>query len=274
MAFRFSCRLFALVALLTVWIPGHANAQGIFDKTSLPKTVIATGQTETLGMIELTLRQSSTAADTLTINVSPLRITNTSASDIRITTFGAITVGTTTIVADKGLVKIPVNAGATSGSIEIQGIRVAVAGTGITSVTANLSWDNGQNYFFASGTSGTVTTSAAVPVVNSVQTGLAVDPNTTNIVIYNNKVVKDTGTFVIHEGYPGAFVSGTDFGQDTPTQVQIRVSDMPAGLTLHFPASVTATETAATLTTTTGSAVDIASTGNSTVVYSYGSSTG
>ena len=102
MASRFSCRFLFLFTAVTMWLPSKANAQGIFDKTSIPKSVISTGQTETLGMIELTLRQSSTAKDTLTIDVSPLQITNTTASDISVTTIGAITTGTPTIVADQG----------------------------------------------------------------------------------------------------------------------------------------------------------------------------
>src|SRR5579871_5190177 len=234
MAFRFSCRLSFLVAALAVMFPLKSNAQGFFDNVSLPKAVIATGQTETLGMIELTLRQNNIVADTLTIDVSPFRITNTNAADISITTLGAITVGATTVIPDQGQVKIPVNAGASSGGIIIQGIRVAVAGTGATSITAKLSWDRAQN-FFASGTPPALSNSATLLVVNSVQNGLSVDPVTTNFVIYNNQVVKNTGIVVVHEGYAGAWTNSTAFGQTTPTQIQIRVSDMPSGLTLHFP---------------------------------------
>src|SRR5215467_3035004 len=152
MASRFTCRISFLI-VLAMLLPYEANAQGFFSTVSIPKTVIATGQTETLGMIELTLRQNNTASDTLTIDVSPLQVTNKNASDIRITTLGALTVGTTTIIADQGQVKIPVNAGAASGSIMIEGIRVAVAGTGATSIAAKLSWDKSQNYFMNGSTS-------------------------------------------------------------------------------------------------------------------------
>jgi hypothetical protein len=276
MAARFTCRISFLIALAML-LPYEANAQGFFDKVSIPKTVIATGQTETLGMIELTLRQNNTASDTLTIDVSPLQVTNKSAADIRITTLGAITLGATTIIADQGQVKIPVNAGAASGSIIIEGIRVAVAGTGATAVTAKLSWDRGQNYF-TSGAPSSLTNSVSLPVVNAVQSGMTVDPVTSSFVVYNNQVVRNTATVVVHEGYAGAWVNSTDFGQDTPTQVQLRVSDIPVGLTLHFPASVTANETGNTLTTGGGIPVDVTGdtpslAGNSTVVYSYTGST-
>src|SRR5437763_10787399 len=113
MASRFSRRLFLLFAAVTL-LCHKANAQGIFDRVSIPKSVIATGQAETLGLIQVTLRQNSTASDTLIVDVSPLRITNTSAADIRVTTSGAITIGIPTILADQGLLKIPVNAGAAS----------------------------------------------------------------------------------------------------------------------------------------------------------------
>jgi hypothetical protein len=272
MASRFSCRLLLVFSALSMLLPYEASAQGFFDKISIPKSVIATGQTETLGVIEITLRQNATVSDTLVVDVSPLEITNTNASDVRVTTIGAITTGTPTIVADQGQFKIPVNAGATSGSILIQGIRVAVAGTGVTSVSAKLSWDKGLNYF-GNGTTG-LTTSTSVPVIDKVLNGLVVDPVKTNFVIYNSQVVKDTGIIVVHEGFTGAFVNSTDFGQDTPTQIQIRVTDLPAGLILHFPATVTANETTATLTTVGGNAIDISSyLGNGTVVYSYTGST-
>ena len=61
MASRFTCRISFVIALAMCVLPYEANAQGLFDTVSIPKTVIATGQTETLGMIELTLRQNSTA---------------------------------------------------------------------------------------------------------------------------------------------------------------------------------------------------------------------
>src|SRR5215831_4184299 len=171
MASRFSCRLLFPLAAFVLLLPFEANAQGFFDSISIPKAVIATGQTETLGFVELTLKQNNTANDTLTVDVSPLQITNTNASDISVTLSGAITIGTPTIIGDQGQFKIPVNAGAGSGTIIIQGIRAAVAGTGATSINAKLSWDNGRNYF-GNGISSPLTTTTSLPVVNKVLNGL------------------------------------------------------------------------------------------------------
>ena len=42
MAYRFTCRISLLIALAML-LPYEANAQGFFDKVSIPKTVIATG---------------------------------------------------------------------------------------------------------------------------------------------------------------------------------------------------------------------------------------
>src|SRR5207245_1613983 len=55
------------------------------------------------------------------------------------------------------------------------------------------------------------------------------------------------------------FSNSSQFGQTGPTQIRIRVTDFPDGLQILFPASVTAKETAATLTTGSGNPVALTS---------------
>src|SRR5689334_9696720 len=121
------------VALFLAVVPRQLAAQGIFDAFGFPKTVIATGQTEVVGSVHLALRQGPISPDTLIVDMSPYRITNASPADLHLTTAGNITTGTLAIEADAGRVLIPFNAGGTSGSVRIDGIRVGVAGTNATS---------------------------------------------------------------------------------------------------------------------------------------------
>src|SRR5205823_3655594 len=70
-------------------------------------------------------------------------------------------------------------------------------------------------------------------------------------------VIKGAATIVVHEGYAAAFTNSTDFGQNTPTRLRIRVSDFPSGLQMTFPAAVTANESGATLTTLEGTPITL-----------------
>src|SRR5207249_4524390 len=73
-------------------------------------------------------------------------------------------------------------------------------------------------------------------------------------------------TIQVAEGFPGAFSSSSQYGQTGRTQIQITVTDFPIGGQLQFPLTVTANETAATLTIS-GSPAALA--GNGTVTYAY-----
>jgi uncharacterized protein DUF5719 len=238
-------KLFGLVLVLYLLVPGSLLAQGLFDGFSFPVTVTATGQTERVGAVMVSLRTGTTVAGTLVIDLSPYKITNPNAGSIQVTATG-LTVGATTIDTDLSLVRIPVNAGASAGSIRVEGIRIAIAGTGATSVNAKLSWESSLNVLL-SGTN--------LNVVNSVQSGLAAEPVTDRFVIFNNQLYDATSTISVREGYASAFSDATNFGQTVPTRVRIHLSDLPAGLRFTFPASVTSKDSAATLSTVGGGSV-------------------
>src|SRR5687767_744053 len=116
-------RFSVLMAAVCAIVPQQLSAQGIFEGFSSPSKVIATGHTELIAPIILTLRAGSTAADTLIIDVSPLRITNNNAADIRVTSGGIIAFGATVVEPEEGRVRIPVQAGGGSGAIRVEGIR-------------------------------------------------------------------------------------------------------------------------------------------------------
>ena len=242
-------KLLSLVFVVFFLLPGRLPAQGIFDGFSFPVTVTATGQTELVGAIMASLRTGTTVSGTLVVDLSPYKITNPNAASIQITATG-ITVGAATLDSDASIIRIPVNAGASAGSIRIEGIRIAIAGTGATSVNAKLLWEGSLNVL-GSGTT--------LAVANSVQTGLAADPVTDRFVIFNGQLVDNTSTISVREGYASAFSDATDFGQTVPTRVRIHLSDLPAGLQLIFPPSVTSKDSAATLTTIGGASGPYAS---------------
>ena len=238
---------------------GSLLAQGLFQGIGIPKTVTATGQNEVLGQIIVSMTLGPAGAGTLVIDVSPLQITNANAADISVTPTG-VTVGATTIDTTNNLVQIPVSGGSSpTGSIRIEGIRVAVAGTGINSLNAKLSWQNSLNVF----TGGTT-----VQVVNAVQSGLVAQMITDPFLIYAGQVVRSTSTIHVSEGFASAFSNSAQFGQTGPTQIRVRVTDIPDGLQIVFPTTVTANESAATLNLTGQSTLSTASNTN-TVTYNF-----
>ena len=176
------------------------------------------------------------------IDVSPLKVTNANASDIQITASGNLTSGAVTIEGQEGRVRVAINAGGTNGSLRIDGIRVSFAGANATSLTARLSWA-GLNV---------LSTANSVPVVDRVESGLAVDAMTDRFLIFNNQVFDNTAAIVLREGFNNAFLSGTQFGQNTSTHLRVRVTDLPAGLRMQFPATITSNDSGGTLTTLEG----------------------
>ena len=254
-------RFAVFVSVLMLFSSGSVLAQGLFRGFGFPRTVTATGQAEVLGPILATLVQGPAAAGTLVIDLSPLQMTNANAADISVTAT-ALTVGSTTIDADNHLVKIPVIAGgAASGSIRIEGIRVAVAGTGINSFNAKLSWQDSLNVFIDG---------ATVPVIAAVQSGLTAQAVGDRFTVFNGKIYGSGPTIRVTEGYASAFSNSSQSGQTNPTQVRIRVTDFPDNLQMIFPAVVTANESAATLNTVGGAVVTLPfSNGKNEVTYAF-----
>lgn len=255
-----------LLLFLLLFAPYHLSAQGLFEGLGVPKTVTASGHTEVIGFITVSLRQGTTVAGTLVVDVSPLRITNTNASDIAVVFAGSLAAGgAVTIDTDEDQVRIPVLAGAFSGSIRIDGIRVSVAGSGISSLNANLSWDSSLNLF---------TAGASVPVINGVQTGLVANPITDRFSIFNGQIFDNTSTITVSEGHAPDFTNSTAYGQTVPTRIRISVTDYPENVRMTFPATVTAKNSAATLTTVEGAPVTLPRDLGNTVTYNFAGVTG
>ena len=258
MFFRFGIAAFSFLFLFNPQL----SAQGIFRAFGFATTVTATGQTELVGSVHLALTLGSTLADTLVIDLSPFQITNANTPDIQIAAAGNLTAGTVTIDSVQTQVHIPINGGATSGSLRVDGIRIAMAGTNASSVSARPAQPNRANYLERD----------SVVVADRVRSGLVVDPMTDKFRIVGNTIIDNSGRIVLHEGYETAFTNALEFGQNSATRVRIRVTDFPSGLTLKFPASISAEESSATLTTVEGTAIDLPRpNGNTEVIYTFGS---
>src|SRR5437870_8279809 len=102
-------RFVVFVSLLILFSSRSVLAQGLFRGFGFPRTVTATGQTELLGPILISMVQGPSVGGTVVVDVSPLKITNANAADIIVTPPG-LTAGATTIDTDNSLVKIPVMA--------------------------------------------------------------------------------------------------------------------------------------------------------------------
>src|SRR5215831_6573241 len=128
-----------LLLMFVIFVSSNPlSAQAFFKGVGVPVTVASTGQTELIGLIVVAMTSAPVVSDTLVIDLSPLQITNANPSDIVVRATGLV-VGATTIDTVNSLVEIPVQASITStASLNIQGIRVAVAGTGINSFNAQL----------------------------------------------------------------------------------------------------------------------------------------
>src|SRR5207253_8192701 len=151
--------------------------------------------------------------------------------------------------------------GGASGSIRLEGIRVAVAGVGINSFNAKLSWPDSLNVLIE-GTS--------VPVIDAVRGGLTAQSVGNRFTVFNGQVYGSGPTIRVSEGYASAFSNSSQSGQTNATQVRIRVTDLPDNLQMIFPAAVTAHESAATLNTVGGAVVTLPfSNGKNEVTYAF-----
>ncbi len=133
----------------------------------------------------------------------------------------------------EGIVVLDVPAGVTSGQMWISGVRVAPAGSGLTSLSAYVS--SGPNAMLA----GTTVAS----VMRLIAPGLGSVSSTPGIIDGATGAVSATPVLEIQEGAPYTFAwSATRLLLDRTTSQMIRLTlsaKPPAGVTLTFPLTVT-----------------------------------
>jgi hypothetical protein len=222
-----------------------AFAQVTFSVGSIPVTAVAnSGQTEKTGDITLTPIGGTPAAGTLSISYGvPITGPLTGLNGIQFTGalagFFSVNAGASNI--GSGLLVLNVAGGAwPAGSVTISGVRVATAGSTLTSLSASLS---------ATGNA-IVAGQSNVVVINSITNGLSgiavpsaflPAPAKINAVV----PVSTSATINVGEGFLGAFgvAAAADPTQTHSTMVRITLDGKPpAGVSLTFPAFANTTD--------------------------------
>jgi len=259
-----------------------AFAQATYSVGSIPVTaVVQTGLTERTGDITFTQVAGTTQAGTITISYGVPITIPFSAVTITVpvgaaaggynsgtaaptppfpagTNLSTVTVNTTASNNAAGLLVLNVPANVNGGSFTVSGVRVAVAGTTLTSLNASISAT--ANAIVAGQTSvlviasiapgiGSVTTGlfgagTAVPILNtagSVVTGLSRINAISGTVVtqnINGASVQAMPVILVKEGFLNAFddIATTNGG----TGLRFTLSALPPpGVTVSFPASFT-----------------------------------
>lgn len=257
-----------VAAVMFFGLSAAAFAQlATFQVGSIPVTAVtATGQTEKAGSITFTTVSGSPATVLGTITVSfGVPITNAGANITGVAATGALpTIGSTNNAS--GVVVINISAGFT-GTFTLSGIRVAVSGTGLTSLSASMSAVG--NAIIAGQT--------VVTVISSISPGLASLTSTVGVINAVTGAVTTQPILKVKEGYLDAFgkIPAVPALDDQTTGVWLRFTlsaNPPTGMTIQFPATAASDGTAAFTTvnsdgTANGAAVNVTSSSTSLTVY-------
>ena len=163
-------------------------------------TATRTGQTEHAGDITLTLVSGTSSAGTFTITYGGMPITypDLTAPPAGIVKGSVGFAGSVSISTSSsnsaGQLSINVPAGVSGGTITVSGIRVAVADSGLQSLTANIS---GVGNAIVGG-------QTSVTVINSLANGISVQGNGASVETATG-VVSGSAYVIVTEGYPSAF---------------------------------------------------------------------
>jgi len=225
-----------IAAVMFFGLTAAAFAQATFSVGSIPVTaVVNTGQVELSGALTFTLVSGTSVAGTVSASYGvPITSPFSSVSITQGTTLvgcviGGFTVNTTASSNSGGLLVINVPGSCTAGSVSVSGVRVAVAGTTLTSLSASLSTTG--NAITAGQTSVTVISSIAAGIASvKVATAGTINANT-------GAVGGSPVSIAIKEGFLNAWGQGA-----TSTLAGIRITlsaAPPAGVTFAFPATAT-----------------------------------
>jgi hypothetical protein len=245
-------RTFLIAAVMFVGLSAVAFAQATFTIGSVPVTAVENNiQTAKTGNITFTMvaGSSPTIAGTFTVSYA-VPITNSVTTSAAISVINNLTggggVSITSVSNSSGQVVLTLVAGATGGSFTLAGVRVAPAGTTITTLSATVSAVG--NAILAGQTS--------VVVINSVAAGLSgVSLPTGEAAVLVNAVsrtrtysVGDNLRVRIREGFLNTYLNTTqEPSNSVPVTVRLTLNQIPpAGVTITFPATADARDTVTT----------------------------
>ncbi len=250
-------------------LAGQIHAQATFLVGSSINTSADIGATELTGQISLTVSSGVSVASPLLIKYAA-PITNNAASEIIVSGTGGLSTITSTPVLDRAgnTIRIDVPAGGgPSSEIRIAGVRVSLAGLGLTSVSANITAPVATGNTIVAG-------QGTVVVIGSVQQPFTVNLGINSLRVDNTTSSTTTFSFIISETYSTAFSSSVgSYGQTVATRIRLNpFPSIPSGVTLRFPRTATCAETGATLTTLSNQDETVPrADGTTTVVYQYAS---
>ncbi len=258
-------RILVLVPVLLFSLAVSTFAQATFSVGSIPVTAVtASGLTERAGDISLTQISGVSNSGTIVLNYSvPITVPS---SLIQITGSGgyAGVVSILTLNNNSGIMVIGVPPGVGGGAITVSGVRVAVAGAGLSNLVANVGATE----------NGIVAGQTQVLVILSMAPGLAsvgASPGVEGAIDAATRVVQTQPVASAKEGYLNAF---RPQGSETTTSVMVRfrLSVLPPpGVTITFPATVNLAGSSWTTATSTGdtlgAAVAITSSSTSLNIY-------
>ena len=167
----------------TVW------AQATFSVSSTPSTVIRTGHAEPVGAITFSIVSGTTVEEIIPIDLSPAVLTSASAI---ISTDGFSSTVSATVDPEAGRVELHVPAGMGPGtSVNVEGLRVSVASTGIETLDARISTT--ENRLTAG--------NQVIRVIAGVADAIVVDPTTDSVFTYSSGrvLVDPLGHFTFSE---------------------------------------------------------------------------
>ncbi len=246
--------------------------QGTISLSSAVATGADIGVTELTGQVTLSVVGGTTAAGPLILQYSA-PITTNFASEIHVTGTGGLAgvAPFPSVLRTENSILIDLPAGGTVGNtITIRGVRVALAGGNYSNVTATASFLTGSGNGIAAG-------QETVTVIRSILAPFSVDMTLEPPLSFTRgAVTKGTSSFVITEGYLGAFTESVGIlGQTLPTTIRITpFPELPPGVSVTFAATATS-GSGGVLTTTSGGDEKIPrQDGSVDVVYQYTSDSG
>ncbi|MEE2839113.1 MAG: hypothetical protein VYC91_01140, partial [Acidobacteriota bacterium] len=236
---RILCFLLVFPPLLT----SSALAQAFYVSSVAPPAV-STDLVALTGKVEFTVSSGTTGAGVIVVVYDGVTISNTTSSGITISdTCGSGNAALLLLDQAKGIIKISSPAGCLTGEkLILEGVRVDIATSGVSSVVANVSALLGAGFTFVAG-------GTKVTVIGVVTDGLIVKADSDTVLTYQNNVTEISGQFFkVSEVLTSSFGDTLTLGQTVATRIKIQVTGVPANSSLTFPSSVTESVTGATLT--------------------------
>ena len=226
-----------VAAVMFLGLTAAAFAQATYSVGSIPvTTVTASGQTERTGDVTFTQISGVSNAGTITIrygvpitvDLATVVITAPAGSGYLAPNLPTVNIGASSAASGQLVINVPALVAA--GSFSVSGCRVAVAGTGLSSLAANLSAVG--NAIVAGQTTVTVISSIAAGLASVGGTGLAASVSgvAPAAVVANMRAT---------EGYLSAFGLVGEAGNTTTVNIRFTLDKVPpTGVTLTFPLAV------------------------------------